>query len=262
MNGSSVRKGNKIRPSSFDWLSTFCNSIPFTIPLHFSADVHITALHNHALFISKLGGDTAEHSKTSHNKQNNDRMKNRFSSLVLATVGVASLSIRLVAQDPSQHDGPPPDEQRGPRGHRPPPPLVAALDVNHDSVIDASEIANAVAALKTLDKNNDGKLTEDELRPARPEGASAGGPPEGEPAGGPPEGDRPPHREGNKGGQAGHRPVPPIMAALDANHDGVIDASEIANAVAALKTLDKNNDGKLTQDELRPARPEHRPEGK
>ena len=54
----------------------------------------------------------------------------------------------------------------------------------------------------------------------------------------------------------GHRPPPPaIIAALDANHDGVIDADEIANAPAALKTLDKNGDGKLTPDELRPSRP-------
>ncbi|MGH7969197.1 MAG: EF-hand domain-containing protein, partial [Limisphaerales bacterium] len=51
-----------------------------------------------------------------------------------------------------------------------------------------------------------------------------------------------------------HRP-PPLIAALDANHDGVIDADEIANAPAALKTLDKNGDGKLTMDELMPPRP-------
>ena len=45
------------------------------------------------------------------------------------------------------------------------------------------------------------------------------------------------------------------MLAPDVNQDGVIDADEIANAPAALKTLDKNGDGKLTQDELHPARP-------
>lgn len=50
--------------------------------------------------------------------------------------------------------------------------------------------------------------------------------------------------------------MPPIIAALDANSDGVIDATEIANAAAALKTLDKNGDGKLTADEIRPPRPE------
>jgi hypothetical protein len=32
----------------------------------------------------------------------------------------------------------------------------------------------------------------------------------------------------------------------------VIDAEEISNAPAALRTLDKNGDGQLTPDELRP----------
>lgn len=53
----------------------------------------------------------------------------------------------------------------------------------------------------------------------------------------------------------------PLMAALDANHDGVIDGKEIANASAALKSLDKNGDGKLTTDELRPQRPQGGPGG-
>jgi hypothetical protein len=42
---------------------------------------------------------------------------------------------------------------------------------------------------------------------------------------------------------------------LDANHDGIIDQTEIANASAALLKLDKNGDGKLTRDELMPPRP-------
>jgi len=68
---------------------------------------------------------------------------------------------------------------------------------------------------------------------------------------------RPPHRDGAGGpGGPGHRPPPPVMAVLDANHDGIIDATEIANASKALLTLDKNGDGQLTQDELRPPRPE------
>ena len=57
-------------------------------------------------------------------------------------------------------------------------PLVKALDANRDGVIDATEIANAPEALLTLDKNGDGKLTEDELRPAGgPGGRSGGGQP-------------------------------------------------------------------------------------
>jgi hypothetical protein len=59
--------------------------------------------------------------------------------------------------------------------------------------------------------------------------------------------------------------VMPLMQALDANTDGVIDEKEIANASAALKKLDKNSDGKLTGEELRPprlARPDGpRPDG-
>ena len=42
--------------------------------------------------------------------------------------------------------------------------------------------------------------------------------------------------------------------ALDANHDGVIDAAEMANAPAALKQLDRNSDGQLTGDELKAGR--------
>ncbi|MDR3460316.1 MAG: EF-hand domain-containing protein [Verrucomicrobiae bacterium] len=77
-------------------------------------------------------------------------------------------------------------------------------------------------------------------------------------AGGPPPGG--PGEQGGHGGPGGHRPVPAIIAALDANHDGVIDADEIANATAALKTLDKNGDGKLTRDEYM-GKPPSRPPG-
>ena len=52
------------------------------------------------------------------------------------------------------------------------------------------------------------------------------------------------------------KPAPPlVVATLDANHDGVIDAAEINNASVALKSLDKNADGKLTAEELRRPRP-------
>lgn len=121
---------------------------------------------------------------------------------------------------------PPPDNGfrgRDPGG-RPAQAVFAALDANHDGVIDATEVFNASAMLKTLDKNGDGRLTPDELFLA------FGGPGFGGPG-----------RE-------------PLMAVLDANHDGVIDASEIANASTALLTLDKNADGKLTSDELFGAR--------
>jgi hypothetical protein len=79
--------------------------------------------------------------------------------------------------------------------HRPPPsPIIAALDANHDGVISADEIAQASAALKTLDQNGNGQLTPDEYRPPRPplmqNGDAANGdqpaPPDDAPAGPPP----------------------------------------------------------------------------
>lgn len=61
---------------------------------------------------------------------------------------------------------------------------------------------------------------------------------------------------GGPGGPAGRPGFPPnpLYQVLDADHDGTISAKEIANAANALKKLDKNKDGQLTRDELRPPR--------
>ncbi len=56
-----------------------------------------------------------------------------------------------------------------------------------------------------------------------------------------------------------HPPPPPLMIAMDANRDGMLDPDEIANASAAMMNLDKDGDGYLTQEELRPPFPPHRP---
>ncbi len=45
----------------------------------------------------------------------------------------------------------------------------------------------------------------------------------------------------------------PIMAALDADKDGSLSVSEIANASKALMSLDKNGDGILSSEVMRPA---------
>jgi hypothetical protein len=53
--------------------------------------------------------------------------------------------------------------------------VVTALDVNGDGVISADEIANAPVALRTLDRNRDGQLTPEELRPSGPRGGESRG---------------------------------------------------------------------------------------
>src|SRR4051794_32276286 len=52
-------------------------------------------------------------------------------------------------------------------------------------------------------------------------------------------------------GGRGFGPPNLLFTAVDADHDGVVSAAEIANAPAALRALDKNHDGKLTLDETR-----------
>lgn len=149
---------------------------------------------------------------------------------------IAALCLLAAWTASAQPDGSPPDQGGGPPpGFGPPhhrmPLLIKALDTNGDGTIDANEIANAPAALKTLDKNGDGQLTIEEYI-------------------GPWATNTPP------AGSNGRRPpVPPIVKALDVNADGTIDATEIANASAALLTLDKNGDGKLTPNEYQPPRP-------
>ena len=42
-------------------------------------------------------------------------------------------------------------------------PIIDVLDADHDHEISATELKNATASLLTLDKNKDGKLTEEEF---------------------------------------------------------------------------------------------------
>jgi len=146
----------------------------------------------------------------------------------------------------------PPDAPGGSPGHRGPgrpggpgriPPILRALDADHDGEISAAEIAGASAALLTLDADGDGTVSAAELRPARPADA-------------PPPADAGKHGPAGRGGP-GHRPPPPspVMLALDANGDGALQPSEIAGASASLRALDANGDGKLTHEELRPLPP-------
>ena len=115
-------------------------------------------------------------------------MKTKMTMAWLAALGTLALAVK--AQDAGgppggddQGGGPGPGGPGGGRHHPPIPAIVRALDVNHDGIIDSNEIANASAALKSLDKNGDGKLTRDEFmgpRPQRPHDDGGPGPGSGE----------------------------------------------------------------------------------
>jgi len=230
-----------------------------------------------------------------------------------------NLTLLAILTSPVWAQGPGP----GGRGGTMRTPAFTALDSDGDGTIAAAEIAKAAAALKVLDKNGDGKLTEDEVRPAfggrrgGGEGRRGGGDEPGEtaapsaadmvkalmafdkngdgnltrdevpermqglfdradadkngilsaeeiakvaqpqPAVG--RGDGEGRGEGQGEGRGGGRgegmsfmKMDPILAALDMDGDGTISAAELANAPATLLKLDKNQDGKLTEDEVRP----------
>lgn len=114
--------------------------------------------------------------------------------IIILALSISSLTGVLLAQKGNQpggggQGGPGAGGPGGPDGKRPPPPIIAALDLNKDGVIDADEISKAAKSLKKLDKNGDGKLTEEELRPPHPDGPGGPGGPGGK--GGGPDGKGP-----------------------------------------------------------------------
>ena len=132
--------------------------------------------------------------------------------------------------------GPGGPEARGPaRGMRPPQmPLMTALDADKNGEISAKEIENAVAALKKLDKNNDGKLTREELRP------QFGGPGRGGPGG--------PGGPG-RGGPGGGNFVERLMG-FDKNKDGKVTKEELPEQMQRiLERADANEDGAIDKAE-------------
>jgi hypothetical protein len=106
--------------------------------------------------------------------------------------------------------------------------LLSTLDKDHDKVISNDELAAAPTVILTLDKNQDGKISEDEVAPAS--SASSG--------------------QNRRRGPGGVIRMMKSHSAMDTNEDGTLDAAEIKNAVVALKKLDANRDGKLTDDEV------------
>jgi hypothetical protein len=129
--------------------------------------------------------------------------------IVLATAALLAPALALAQRPGPPDDGPPPPRARHgapaegtgeDQPRRPGSPIMAALDTNRDGELSSEEIRNAVAALKTLDRNHDGSLVGAELEPrggelggpaeppgGRPRGGRSGGPPPGGPDG-PPDG--------------------------------------------------------------------------
>jgi Ca2+-binding EF-hand superfamily protein len=126
--------------------------------------------------------------------------------------------------------------------------IFARLDKDGNGKIEKDEIPERMKEnIGRVDSNSDDVVDLAEFEKVaqffagrRPDGA-----PEGRP---------------NPGGP-GPGPGGPVLRALDADGDGEISASELADATKALAKLDKNGDGKLTRDEIGPppgARPEVR----
>ena len=142
-------------------------------------------------------------------------------------------------------------EEEGPQ--RPDPAEEAvktylAFDKDGDGKLTRDEVPERMQGIfERGDANHDGVLTTDELRAmARTQQPAAG-------MRGEREAGRRAETEGRGGrGPAGMMRMDPIFNALDTDHDGSLSGDEITNAAAALKALDKNQDGKLTEEEVRP----------
>ncbi len=158
-------------------------------------------------------------------------------------------------------DGGPPPRREGDRGGRdgegrgfgpPPNPVMMALDADGDHVISAAEIKNAAKALLSLDKNKDGKLTQDELRPDGPpprrDGEGRRPPGEGGRDG---EGGRPP-QDGGQGRPGNSAEFLDRVMSFDEDKDGKLSRKEIPERMQRmLDRGDSNKDGALDRDELK-----------
>lgn len=143
----------------------------------------------------------------------------------------------IVATTLSVASAQPPGERGGPGGgRRPPNAVLAAIDSNGDHEITTDEMKKAFTALKKLDSNKNGKLDREEIHPEM-----AGGP--GRPRG---------PRDGGPGGEAdGRQSVVERIQGFDKNNDGKLTKDEVpARMQRIVARYDKNKDAVLDQQEL------------
>jgi Ca2+-binding EF-hand superfamily protein len=116
--------------------------------------------------------------------------------------------------------------------------ILMTFDKNKDGKLQKAEVPDRQAGLfERGDTNTDGVLDADELRKVTADQAAA-------PV-------APPRARGRRG----FARFDLAATALDTDSNGEIVEEEIAAATAALKVLDKNTDGRITEDEVSPPPP-------
>lgn len=178
-------------------------------------------------------------------------MKKRTFALTASAilVGLITVGVSTLQAQPPGRGGPEGRGGRGgPDGHGPPPsPVMEALDINGDHVIDAEEIKMASQSLAKLDKNGDGELGEEEMHGPPPRGERGGE------RGGRPEGMRGPRdgqqeRGGPRDGDRGRGPGGPDGPRGGGGPGGGMQ--DPARFVDHALEYDANDDGMLSRDEL------------
>jgi hypothetical protein len=146
----------------------------------------------------------------------------------LTALPVAALAIAAAVAQP-------PDAPPGNRPHGPADRLRAALDANGDHELDEEELANATAALRSLDEDGNGRIDRNEFRPPMPP------PPREFGDRGPdrrPEGRPPREAAGPRPREPGDRPSPERFVeramSFDADADGKLDREELGKFAEAM----------------------------